>query len=236
MISPIAMPITVPTAICITKNETSSPKEVEGSVNSRISAIVSTTAIGSLLPDSNSSNWINRGGILAFRARSTMKTAAASVVDTIAPSKRPSRNENPWTQETNTPTSSAVMQNPDRRERQPLPQDGTHLRPLRVQATRKQNQDERNDTQRLHQRRIVEMMPPRPSDPANMPIARNKTSAGMPNRFESLIVKMLRMTRVEKTMKINSMEVGILLFFFRRCSTRSDAVYSTDGQITLPTK
>ena len=55
-------------------------------------------------------------------------------------------------------------------------------------------------------------MPPRPSDPANMPMARNKTSEGMPNRFESLIVKMLAMTRVEKTMKINSMEVGIVLF------------------------
>ncbi len=38
-------------------------------------------------------------------------------------------------------------------------------------------------------------MTPRPSDPANMPMARNKTSEGMPNRFESLIVKMLRMTR-----------------------------------------
>jgi hypothetical protein len=47
-----------------------------------------------------------------------------------------------------------------------------------------------------------------------MPMARNKTSEGIPNRFESLIVKMLRMTRVEKTMKINSMEVGILLLFF----------------------
>ena len=112
MISPIVMPITVPTAICITKNKTSSPKEVEGSVNSRISAIVNTTAIGSLLPDSNSSNWTNRRGNLAFRARSTMNTAAASVDDTIAPSKRPSRNENPWTQETNTPTSNAVSSTP----------------------------------------------------------------------------------------------------------------------------
>jgi hypothetical protein len=47
-----------------------------------------------------------------------------------------------------------------------------------------------------------------------MPMARNKTSEGMPNRFESLIVKMLKMTSVEKTMKINSMEVGILQMFF----------------------
>jgi hypothetical protein len=54
----------------------------------------------------------------------------------------------------------------------------------------------------------------------------------MPNRFESLIVKMLRMTRVEKTMKINSMEVGILLIF-RCCATRPDAVYSTDDRMRL---
>jgi hypothetical protein len=57
-------------------------------------------------------------------------------------------------------------------------------------------------------------MPPRPSDPANMPMARNKTSEGIPKRFESLIVKMLRMTRVEKTMKITPMEVGIVLVSF----------------------
>jgi hypothetical protein len=44
-----------------------------------------------------------------------------------------------------------------------------------------------------------------------MPMARNKTSEGMPNRFESLIVKMLSMMRLEKTMKITAMEVGIVL-------------------------
>ena len=78
-------------------------------------------------------------------------------------------------------------------------------------------------------------MPPRPSDPANMPMARNKTSEGMPNRFESLIVKMLRMTSVEKTMKINSMEVGILLMFFE--VVRGDPMRSIaqNDRITLAT-
>jgi hypothetical protein len=69
-------------------------------------------------------------------------------------------------------------------------------------------------------------MPPRPSDPANMPMARNKTSEGMPNRFESLIVKILRMTRVEKTMKMTSMGAGIVPLFFeviRRDQMRSIA-------------
>jgi hypothetical protein len=66
-------------------------------------------------------------------------------------------------------------------------------------------------------------------------MARNKTSEGMPNRFESLIVKMLRMMRLEKTMKITPMEVGIVLIF-RGCSTRPDAVYSTDDRITLATR
>jgi len=57
---------------------------------------------------------------------------------------------------------------------------------------------------------LSKYMPPGPSDPANMPMARNKTSAGMPIRFESLIVNTLKMTRLEKTMRIHSREVGIL--------------------------
>ena len=61
---------------------------------------------------------------------------------------------------------------------------------------------------------LFDLRPPRPSDPANMPMARNKTREGMPNRFESLIVKMLRMMRVEKMMKITSMEAGIVLVSF----------------------
>jgi hypothetical protein len=44
-------------------------------------------------------------------------------------------------------------------------------------------------------------------------MARNKTSEGMPNRFESLIVRMLRMMRLENTMKITSMEAGIVPVF-----------------------
>jgi hypothetical protein len=54
-------------------------------------------------------------------------------------------------------------------------------------------------------------MPPGPSDPANMPMATNKTRDGIPNRFESLIVRMLRTIRLEKTMRIHSKEVGIVL-------------------------
>jgi hypothetical protein len=46
-------------------------------------------------------------------------------------------------------------------------------------------------------------------------MARNKTSEGMPNRFESLIDRMLRMMRVEKTMKITPMDVGIVLCLSR---------------------
>ena len=61
---------------------------------------------------------------------------------------------------------------------------------------------------------LSNVRPPRPSDPANMPMARNKTSEGMPNRFESLIVNTLRMTSVENTMKITPMEVGIVLLSF----------------------
>lgn len=82
---------------------------------------------------------------------------------------------------------------------------------------------------------LSNVIPPSPSDPANMPMARNKTSEGMPNRFESLIVKMLRMTRVEKTMKITSMESGIVLVSFEVVRCNLMAVYSIDDRITLAT-
>src|ERR1044071_8421690 len=207
--SPIAMPITVPMAISITKNETNSPKEVEGSVNSRISAIVSTTAIGSLLPDSNSSNWAKRFGSLELLDLSTMKIAAASVDDTIAPSKRPSRNENPWTQATNVPTSNAVMSTPIVERDSPFHNIGfTPVHSVsnppenRIMMSAKIPSDFTRDGSSKY-------MPPGPSDPANMPMATNKTREGIPNRLESLIVRMLRTTRLEKTMRIHSRDVGI---------------------------
>jgi hypothetical protein len=49
-----------------------------------------------------------------------------------------------------------------------------------------------------------------------MPMAMNKTREGMPNRIENLIVNTLRMTRLERTMKIHSMEVGILRLSFEK--------------------
>jgi hypothetical protein len=57
-------------------------------------------------------------------------------------------------------------------------------------------------------------MPPGPSDPANMPMAMNKTSEGTPNRIENLIVKTLRMTRAERMMKIHSRDIGIVSLAF----------------------
>ncbi len=164
-----------------------------------------------------------------------MKTAAASVDDTTAPSKRPSRNENPWTQETNTPMSSAVTNTPIVESDSPCHTMG------RIAAHSVSNPPEN----RIRTSAVIpsdrtrsglsNVIPPSPSDPANMPMARNKTSEGMPNRFESLIVKMLRMTRVEKTMKITSMEVRHRACVFRGCPMRPDAVYSIDDRITLAT-
>ena len=57
-------------------------------------------------------------------------------------------------------------------------------------------------------------MPPGPSDPANIPMAMNKISEGMPNRIENLIVNTLKMTRPEKMMKIHSRDVGIVQLAF----------------------
>ena len=165
-----------------------------------------------------------------------MKTAAASVVDTIAPSKRPSRIENPWIQETNTPTSNAVSRTPI------VERDSPCQRMGRTSVHSVSNPPEKRiKTSAMIPRDctidgLSNVMPPIPSDPANMPMARNKTSEGMPNRFESLIVKMLRMTRMEKTMKINSMEVGIVLLLSTLFRAQPDAVYSTDDRITLARK
>src|SRR5262245_24213390 len=231
MISPIAMPSTVPTTTSTTKNETSSPKEVEGSVNSRISAIVSTTAIGSLLPDSNSSNWAKRLGSLELLARSTMKMAAASVDDTIAPSKRPSRNENPWTQATKAPTNNAVMSTPIVERDNPFHNMGfTPVHSVsnppenRIMMSAKIPSDFTRDGSSKY-------IPPGPSDPANMPMATNKTRDGMPNRFESLIVRMLNTIRLENTMRFRSREVGIVPVFFRGRWRRPDAIHSTEDWI-----
>ena len=52
---------------------------------------VENTAIGSLLPDSNSSNGFKLFPKLMLFERKTPKTAAASVDDTIAPSKKHSK-------------------------------------------------------------------------------------------------------------------------------------------------
>jgi hypothetical protein len=117
-----------------------------------------------------------------------MKTAAASVEDTIAPSKRPSRNENPWTQATNIPMSSAVISTPIVESDTPCHMMGriadhsvSNPPENRIKTSAVIPSDCTRDG-------LSNVMTPRPSDPANMPMARNKTSEGMPNRFESLIV------------------------------------------------
>ncbi len=61
---------------------------VSGFCNNCIAVIVNKTAIGSLLPDSNSNKGFKFPLKLIFFDRKTEKTAAASVEETIEPKRR----------------------------------------------------------------------------------------------------------------------------------------------------
>ncbi len=74
--------------------------------------MVRKTAIGSLLPDSNSKRGLRDPFRLTLLDLKMEKTAAASVEDTIAPSKRPSKMERLRTVAENHPTRQAVPKTP----------------------------------------------------------------------------------------------------------------------------
>src|SRR6476646_4514194 len=194
----------------MTKNPSSSPNEVAGLVSNWMMARVNTTPIGSLLPDSSSSRLAKVGGSFAFLARSTMNTAAASVEETIAPSKSPSRNDHPWTTETNHPTKRAVSNTPMVDSDKPF-----HSTSRTLAHSVSSPPENRINTSAITPSvctswGLSKYRPPGPSEPASIPITRNSTSDGIPKRTDSLIVKILRMMSAEKIMNRASMDVGIV--------------------------
>ncbi len=68
--------------------------------------------MGSLLPDSNSKSERRLSLKLTLRERSTAKTAAASVEDTIEPNSKPSCHEKPSMQQTKSPITIADKATP----------------------------------------------------------------------------------------------------------------------------
>ncbi len=77
-----------------------------------IKVTVSNTAMGSLLPDSNSSRAPTRPFRPTPRLRRTAKTAAASVEETMAPRSSPSNSEISRRAWAKSPTSRAVRATP----------------------------------------------------------------------------------------------------------------------------
>ncbi len=74
--------------------------------------VVRKTAIGSLLPDSNSRNGRRFPFRRALAIRRTEKTAAASVDETTAPRRKPVSGEKPRTKTANAPRQAAVRRTP----------------------------------------------------------------------------------------------------------------------------
>src|SRR4029079_16827568 len=207
----MATPSTAPTVIWMTKNPSSSPNEVAGLVSNWMMARVNTTPMGSLLPDSSSSRLAKVGGSFAFLARNTMNTAAASVEETIAPSKRPSRNDHPWTTETNQPTKNAVSNTPMVDNDKPF-----HSTSRTLFHSVSSPPENRIKTSAITPSvctscGLSKYRPPGPSEPASIPMTINSTSEGIPKRTDSLMVKILRMISAEKMMNRASIDVGIVL-------------------------
>jgi len=109
---PDIQPKANPRRTCCKNMAMIAPGEIAVSNIRRITHMVRRTAIGSLLPDSNSSNGLNCPFKLTRRERRIEKTAAASVEDITEPSSRPSSNENFNTSTAKTPTNRAVKKTP----------------------------------------------------------------------------------------------------------------------------
>jgi hypothetical protein len=124
---PMPYPMAAPSAICRMNMGMRSRGEPEDPVINEMSPSVRKTAIGSLLPDSNSSNGFKGSRRLTDLDRMTANTAAASVEDTIAPIRSPSVHDMPNATVTNHPTSPAVIATPSVESATPWPSTGRTL-------------------------------------------------------------------------------------------------------------
>jgi len=184
---PATIPRNAPHAICQT-NPPASPgiEVVSGAVITPIIVTVRKTAMGSLLPDSNSSSERRRGCRRTLRERSTEKTAAASVDETIDPSSRACRNGRSVIAQANRPVSVAVRATPAVASTTPRPRTGrTSSHSVSRPPLYRMNANA-TTPRPCASGALSNGMPPGPSDPASIPTAMNSSSAGMPNRVNRL--------------------------------------------------
>ena len=114
----------------------------------------SSTVGASLRPDSASSAPSSDG--FSGTRRSTVKTAAASVGEVIAPSRKDSSHDRPSAKWANTATSATLTPTPTVARARPTPSDGRTSDQLRGETTFGQDHDEGGEPERLGRARVVE--------------------------------------------------------------------------------
>ncbi len=180
-----------PTAICCANVGTRLKIDEPGVRIRPMMPVVSRTAMGSLLPDSNSRNGRRFPFRRARAVRRIEKTAAASVDETTAPRSRPVSGENPRTRTANAPSRTAVRTTPIVERAIPCQRTGW------ISSHRVSRPPEK----RIYASAIIPMscasvgssngIPPGPSEPASIPTMRKMRSAGTPSLSENLFAMML---------------------------------------------
>ncbi|OQC68943.1 MAG: hypothetical protein BWX47_01529 [candidate division Hyd24-12 bacterium ADurb.Bin004] len=110
--NPRAAPINTPTVMFTASETREAVQDATVPEAKPRTVTVRNTAIGSLLPDSSSSRGFRSPFSFTRRDRIIAKTAAASVEDTIEPSRSPSKSGKPRTNRQKSPTRRAVMATP----------------------------------------------------------------------------------------------------------------------------
>ncbi len=165
-----------------------SNKPISGFVKSCIVPIVKKTAIGSLLADSNSSKGFNNPLRLILLDLITEKTAAASVDEIIPPTKKPQRKETLNMYETKIPINRAVRKTP--MVERVVPDLTIGLTSLQLVSSPPANRIKISAIIPIFLASAISSnnIPPTPSEPANIPTAINRSSAGIPAFSENFVI------------------------------------------------
>jgi hypothetical protein len=150
-----------------------------------IKPMVKKRAIGSLLPDSNSSKGF-KGAFNPIRLDlKILNTAAASVDETIEPRSIPSRNENLRIYTAKYPIITAVTNTPTVDSKIPCQTIGLVSFQLVSNPPEKIIKIRATIPMDFAICALSKYIPPKPSDPTSIPIARNSNNTGMANLSES---------------------------------------------------
>src|SRR5690606_35000757 len=137
--------------------------------------------------DSSSSSGRSGGCRLTLRDRRMANTAAASVEDTIEPSSRPVVVDTSSTRAATRPVTTAVTSTPAVASRSPGASTGRTARQSVSNPPPKRMKARATTPTPWASSTSSNSMPPGPSDPASMPMARNRSSDGTPRRSDTLL-------------------------------------------------